>query len=174
MTARGPAGVFVHATALVVGEAGLLLRGPSNSGKTSLALALIAGGARDGRFARLVGDDRVELAVANGRLLARPHPAVAGRVEVRGLGLLGADWEPACVVRLVVDLAVERAGLAPRCPDHPPTVALLGLTLPALTLPAADGAASNAGRIFTIMDALRQKQGGTGPICLPTWLQCTR
>lgn len=165
---------LVHATALVVGEAGLLIRGASGSGKTSLALALIAEGARDGRFARLVGDDRVELTPANGRLLARPHPAIAGRVEVRGLGLLAVEHERACVVRLVVDLASGPSDLGPRCPDHPPTATLLGLELPALRLSADDGARDNAGRILTVMGAVRQNKGGTGPICLPIWLQCTR
>lgn len=171
MTA-GP--VFVHATALVVGGAGLLVRGPSGAGKTSLALALVAEAERDGRYGRLVGDDRVGLTVAGGRLLARPHPAVVGRVEVRGLGLLRVAVEPACVVRLVLDLAVDRADLGPRCPDQPPTATLLGLALPALALPAADGARDNAGRIMAIMGALRRNAGGIGPICLPSWLQCTR
>ncbi len=165
---------FVHATALVVGEAGLLIRGRPGSGKTSLALALIADGTRDGRYARLVGDDRVGLTVAGGRLVARPHPAVAGRVEVRGLGVLSVEHEPACVVRLVVDLASDPADLGPRCPERPPTATLLGVNCPALVLRAGDGARDNAGRILTVMDAVRRKQGGIGPICLPIWLQCTR
>ena len=171
MTGQGP--TFVHATALVVGDVGLLIRGASGCGKTSLALALIVDATRDGRFARLVGDDRIGLTGAGGRLLARPHPSIAGRVEVRGLGVLPIEHEPGCVVRLVADLVSNPSELGPRCPEHAPTATLLGVDCPALTLLATDGARDNAARVLTVMGALRRKQGGTGPICLPTRLQCT-
>lgn len=101
---------WVHATCVVLGEAGVLIRGASGSGKTSLAFALVEGETRAGRFARFVGDDRVGLTVAGGRLVARPHPAIAGRAERRGLGPTPAPFEAAAVVRLVVDCT---AGDAP-------------------------------------------------------------
>lgn len=86
----------------------MLIRGPSGSGKSRLALELIQA-ARNGslRFARLVGDDRVHVEAAHGRLLVRPAAALAGLIEVRGLGIRKLPHEPRAVVGLVVDLAAE-------------------------------------------------------------------
>src|SRR3954471_4231341 len=95
----------IHATCVVIGEAGILIRGASGSGKSSLAGALIAGAALAGRFGRLVGDDRVEVAALNRRLVARPAKRMGGGLGVRGLGIVGLAHEPAAVVRLVVDCA---------------------------------------------------------------------
>ena len=79
----------IHATCVVIGEAGILIRGASGAGKSSLARALLAGAALAGRFGRLVGDDRVEIAALNGRLVARPVKPIEGRLEVRGVGIVG-------------------------------------------------------------------------------------
>src|SRR3954468_8402537 len=106
----------IHATCVVIGEAGILIRGASGAGKSSLAGALIAGAALAGRFGRLAGDDRVgieavngglggEIEALNGRLVARPVKPIEGRLEVRGVGIVGLAHEPAAVVRLVVDCA---------------------------------------------------------------------
>src|ERR1700691_4997428 len=96
----------VHASAVLVGARAVLIRGPSGSGKSRLALELIES-ARSGSllFARLVGDDRVYLQAAGGRLLVRPADALAGLIEVRGVGILRLPHEPSAVVGLVVDLA---------------------------------------------------------------------
>jgi serine kinase of HPr protein (carbohydrate metabolism regulator) len=130
---RTPAAVAVHATALVVGEAGVLIRGRSGAGKSSLAEAILAEAALRGRFARLVGDDSVRLAAAGGRLLARPHPRIVGLIERRGAGLARVASEPAAVVRLVIDLG------GPDEPDRIPAekdkrAALHGVSLPRLRL----------------------------------------
>lgn len=106
---------YLHATALVLGERGVLLRGPSGAGKSALALALIAHFEARGDFARLVGDDRVHVEALDGRLVARPHPAIAGLVEARGLGLSPAPSEPACVLHAIVDLS-PRGEAPPRYP----------------------------------------------------------
>jgi HPr kinase/phosphorylase len=103
-----------------------------------LALDLIRA-AECGRitFARLVGDDRIELAAAHGRLLARPAPALAGLIEVRGLGIRRLDHEPVAVVGLVVDLAIPEAQRLPGGADR--EIALAGITLPHLVIaPGAD------------------------------------
>ncbi|MGB6965971.1 MAG: serine kinase, partial [Xanthobacteraceae bacterium] len=66
----------VHASAVLVGARAVLIRGPSGAGKSRLALDLIEAG-QSGRllFTRLLGDDRVHLQNAGGRLLARPAEA---------------------------------------------------------------------------------------------------
>jgi serine kinase of HPr protein (carbohydrate metabolism regulator) len=123
---------YIHANALALGEIGLLLRGPSGSGKSALALSLLHRFDARGDFARLVGDDRVSVELVGGRLIARPHPAIAGQIEARGLGLLRLPYEPACVLHAIVDLAP--AGQAPaRLPEETEkTASLLGVRLPRL------------------------------------------
>src|SRR5947209_227017 len=97
-------GPYIHATALAIRETGILIRGASGSGKSRLALELIGEASRRGLFARLVGDDRIAIAARAGRLIARGHPAIAGRIESRGEGILNVSHEGAVVVRLLVDL----------------------------------------------------------------------
>lgn len=124
------AGERIHATVVAIGEAGVLLRGASGAGKSSLALALIGFAASFGRFARLVADDRVALQAVGGRLLARPVAPLEGVVERRGLGLTPEPFTPAVVVRLVVDLLGEEPA---RMPEPEELVdSLAGVDLPRL------------------------------------------
>lgn len=125
----------VHASAVLVGSRAALIRGPAGAGKSSLALALI-GAAQSGRvgFARLVADDRVALAASHGRLLARPAAALAGLIEVRGLGVRRLDYEPVAVVGWVVDLADKGASRLPEAADR--EVTLAGIKLPRLRIAA--------------------------------------
>ena len=104
----------VHASAVLVGARAVLIRGASGAGKSRLALELIDA-ARSGllRWARLVGDDRVELKAAGGRLIVRPAPALAGLIEVRGAGVLRLAHETRAVVGLVVDLGAPDAERLP-------------------------------------------------------------
>ena len=95
---------LVHASAVIIGETGILVRGASGAGKSRLVLALMAAASQRGQFSRLVGDDRVALAEVFGRLIMRPHPAIAGRIERRGHPIAVLPFESAAVVGLVVDL----------------------------------------------------------------------
>ncbi|MBN9062694.1 MAG: aldolase [Rhizobiales bacterium] len=122
----------LHATCLIVGEAGVLIRGASGAGKSRLARALLAEAALRGLFARLVGDDHVSVEAAGGRLIAHGHPAVAGLIEARGLGLLPARSEAFCVVRLVVDLE-EQPGARMQEPSEQ-AIAIAGIAVPRLAL----------------------------------------
>ena len=140
----------IHATVIAIGEAGILIRGPSGSGKSTLALALITLAAQGNRFARLVADDRVELAAAGGRLLARPVAPLEGIVERRGLGLTPEPHTGAVVVRLIVDLAAEEPARMPEPEDL--VDSLVGIDLPRLRMAGRAGderLALNALDLFT-------------------------
>lgn len=135
----GAAAQSVHATALVIGEAGVLIEGPSGSGKSALALACIAQAQAQGLFARLVSDDRVRLAARGGRLIASVHPAIAGHVERRGLAIGRADFCGQAVLRLVARMVSggESAAVVPRLPWQEPSMAqICGISLPVLPLDA--------------------------------------
>lgn len=122
MTEAGPSGLRIHAVAVVIGEMGVLIRGASGSGKSALAAALIRLATAEGRFARLVADDRVELRIRGGRLLAGPVPPLDGLLELRGIGIARMPTEPATVVRLVIDLGPDDPS---RLPNEHETVALI-------------------------------------------------
>jgi HPr kinase/phosphorylase len=104
----------IHASAVLVGEHAVLIRGPSGSGKSRLAFDLILAG-RAGQIApaRLVGDDRVHLARHQGELRVRPAPALAGLIEIRGLGIRHCDFVPEARLGLVVDLDAPDAERLP-------------------------------------------------------------
>jgi len=130
---------MIHASCVVLGEDGILVRGAAGSGKSTLVRDLIGLGAISGLFAALVADDRVALTLRNGRLVAAPHPAVAGLLEIRGLGLQAVEpTMPSAVLRLVVDLGPD----APRMPEADgETVLLRGVALPRIFLAPGPGLA---------------------------------
>lgn len=120
----------VHATAVAIEGAGLLLLGGPGSGKSDLALRLID------RGAVLVADDRVDLAVASGRLVAASPAALFGRIEMRGVGIVTRPALASAVLALAVHLGQE----AERLP-HRRTVLFLDVALPVLFLSAFEASA---------------------------------
>lgn len=110
----------IHATVVAVEGRGLLIRGPSGSGKSSLALMLMAAGAA------LVADDRVCLARHGDVVLARAPAPLAGLIEARGVGILRAAALAEAPVHLVADLAEEGTDRLPPL-RH---TSLLGVDLP--------------------------------------------
>jgi serine kinase of HPr protein (carbohydrate metabolism regulator) len=88
----------IHATCVEVAGAGVLLLGASGTGKSDLALRLIDGGAR------LVADDRTDLLRREGELFASAPETIAGRIEVRGLGILTVPTVAEARVRLAIEL----------------------------------------------------------------------
>lgn len=110
-----------HATCVAVGEKGLLILGPSGSGKSALALRLISLGAL------LVSDDRTRVEARDGRLWAScPNPGLSGLIEARGIGVLRAPAQAAVALDLAVDLGeMEPDRLPPRR-----SLTILGQSLP--------------------------------------------
>jgi len=120
----------VHATAVAIAGRAVLLLGPPGSGKSDLALRLID------RGARLIADDQVEIVAVDGRLLASPPLTIAGRIEVRSVGIVAVGHVSAVPVALLVDLA----GVCERMPE-PATRALAGCAVPLIALRAFEGSA---------------------------------
>ena len=125
----------VHASAVLVGARAMLIRGPAGSGKSSLAFALIQAGHSGALpITRLVGDYRVHLEAAHGRVLVRPAETLAGLIEVRGLGIRRVPYEPLSVVGLVMDLAAADTERLPSSDSAMTEVA--GIALPRLAVAA--------------------------------------
>jgi HPr kinase/phosphorylase len=125
----------IHASAVLVGAKAVLIRGPSGAGKSALAWALLeAGHTGTLPFTRLVADDRAEVEACNGRLLVRPAPALAGLIELRGLGIRKTAYEPLAVVGLAIDLAAADAARLP--PPEAGETTISSVKLPRLAVPA--------------------------------------
>ncbi|MGP1257115.1 MAG: RNase adapter RapZ [Kiloniellales bacterium] len=143
---------LLHATAVELdtpdGAIGVLLRGPSGSGKSDLALRLIDDGAR------LVADDQTQLELHGGRILASAPAQLEGTLEVRGVGLAGVPSAPQTEIRLVIELT----GGSPldRLPEEH-SVVLLGQAVPALHLDARQPSAPAKLRL-----AARSRASGLG------------
>lgn len=109
-----------HATTVALGDRGALILGPSGSGKSGLALQLMALGAR------LVADDRTILTVVAGRLIATCPPALRGRIEARGIGILNAEPVESAAITLAINLGESGAERLP--PQR--SIVIEGVTIP--------------------------------------------
>lgn len=128
----------VHATAIAVAGRGALIRGPSGSGKSDLALRCLslAPSTLLPSAVELVADDQVILTrdeTANrARLIATAPQTLRGRLEVRGVGIIDIATIPAAEIALVVDLTLE--GPCERFPDPWNKVLCAGFDVPVLRL----------------------------------------
>ncbi len=120
----------VHATCVAIGGRGVLLAGPSGSGKSDLALRLID------RGATLVSDDYTICRGEAGGLTASPPATIAGRIEVRGIGIVDMAHLPRAPVALLVDLAGE----VERMPEAA-TRTVAGVAVPLVRLAAPEPSA---------------------------------
>ena len=123
----------IHASAVLVGPKAALILGPAGSGKSTLAWSLVTAAAQGLlTFARLVADDRAYVENHSARLLVRPAEALAGMIEVHGLGIRRIEFESVAMVGLVVDLGVGDATRYPGAEGK--SVMIQGVTLPRLAL----------------------------------------
>ena len=89
---------ILHATTIAVGPRAALIRGAAGSGKSGLALQLMALGAR------LIADDQTRIWRADGDVIADVPGPIRGRIEARNVGILAAPAAGACPLALIVDM----------------------------------------------------------------------
>lgn len=112
----------MHATCVAVAGHGVLIIGPSGSGKSALALQLMAAGAV------LVADDRTLVSRLGDRICAAPPRAIAGMIEARGVGILSVKHRERAEIAVVIDMATLEVARLPE--GHSATV--LDIALPCL------------------------------------------
>lgn len=134
-----------HASSVAINGRAVLITGPSGSGKSDLALRLL-----DGGFA-LVSDDQTIVRRDRDRLLASAPPRIAGKLEVRGIGIIDMDHVGDIPVALIVELMSEME----RLPDEGRKRQLLGVPVPAVTIDAKT--ASAAAKVALALDQLGLK-----------------
>jgi serine kinase of HPr protein (carbohydrate metabolism regulator) len=115
----------MHASCVALRGRAILLRGPSGCGKSDLALRMI-----DRGFS-LVADDQVMLTAEKEQLFATPPPALAGLIEVRGLGILSCPYEASARLCLIADLTPAHEIVRMPEPRH---MSLCGLEFPLLAI----------------------------------------
>jgi serine kinase of HPr protein (carbohydrate metabolism regulator) len=142
--------VNIHATGLVLGGSGVILRGPSGAGKSLLALELIDQWQLRGLGAELVSDDRVDVLVERGRLTIRPPRVIAGLIELRGRGIVTRPHARRARLDLVVDL-VDR--LDRMIEEEDLVTELLGIRVVRCPVPRA-GIVDSLHQLLLIREAL--------------------
>ncbi|MBL8648782.1 MAG: serine kinase [Sphingopyxis sp.] len=123
--------VNIHASCVAAGSRGILILGASGQGKSDLALRLID------RGARLVADDRCDIWFDRGRLWCRPPETLAGKLEVRGIGIVEQPFTGPVPLALAVRLSERPERMPP--PNQVEIVA--GVELPAVLIAGFEASA---------------------------------
>jgi HPr kinase/phosphorylase len=127
-----PAGQLVYGTCVALGRVAAILQGPSGSGKSDLALRFVMQ-TPPPLEATLVADDQVLVRREGGLLLARPPATIAGKIEVRGLGIMSVPHLAEAELRLIVPLCdPDDVPRLPRLGEE--TADIHGIALPVLRL----------------------------------------
>lgn len=106
------AGLTLHASCVAWLGRGVLIIGPSGSGKSALALSLMAYGAT------LIADDRTMLTRRGADILATCPPTIAGLIEARGVGILSLPAQETARIALVVDMSQTETMRLPEKHSH--------------------------------------------------------
>lgn len=149
--ASEPGETLVHATVVDIAGHGVLLRGPSGSGKSDVALRLLD------RGATLVCDDQAVLQVRKKGVKATAPAALRGFLEIRGLGLVSMPVTGSTYISLIVELVA--ADTVPRLPEYKEGT-LLDKKIPLIQLNAFE--VSTALKI-ELAAKDRSRIGNTGP-----------
>jgi HPr kinase/phosphorylase len=133
---------LIHGTCVAFGKRAALLRGGSGTGKSDLALRFIALPPEGELKPRLVADDQVWVeALTLSELTASAPPTIAGKLEVRGLGIVEVPYVVSAQLVLAVDLIQPED--VPRMPPEPwEQIVIAGVSLPLLRLAAFEPSAA--------------------------------
>jgi serine kinase of HPr protein (carbohydrate metabolism regulator) len=134
-----------HASTVAVDGRAVLITGPSGSGKSDLALRLLD------RGFTLVSDDQTIVRREGNKLIASAPPNIAGKLEIRGVGIVEMDTVKDVPVALVVQLTSE----IERLPDERRERPVLGVKLPLVSVDALT--ASAASKVALALDRLGLK-----------------
>ncbi len=146
---------IIHGTCVAIAGAGVLILGPPGAGKSDMALRLIDGPgcgiSGKAKVARLVADDQVMVRRLGHELFASPPATIAGKLEIRGQGIVELPHASEIALRLCVRL-MPVAGIA-RMPEPAASRrVILGIVLPLVDIdPLAPSAAA---RVRAAVDAL--------------------
>ncbi len=135
----------VHASTVATEGRAVLITGPSGSGKSDLALRLLD------RGFTLVSDDQTIVKRDGDRLLASPPPTIAGKLEIRGIGIVEMDH----VAEIPIGLFVELTSDIQRLPDDNRERPILGLPVPLISIDAM--AASAPSKVAIALDRMGLK-----------------
>lgn len=135
----------VHASSVAIGGRAVLITGPSGSGKSDLTLRLID------RGFTLVSDDQTIVRRDGNRLIASAPPTIAGKLEIRGMGIIDMETESDVPIALLVELTSE----IQRLPDENRERPILGVPLPLVSVDAM--AASAPSKVALALDRLGLK-----------------
>ena len=135
----------MHATAVAAEGRAVLICGPSGSGKSDLALQLI-----DRGFV-LVSDDQTIVRKSGGRLLADAPDSIAGKLEIRGIGIVEMERVGDVGVALVVELTSD----IQRLPDDSRERVVLGIPVPLISVDAKTASAPS--KVALALDRLGLK-----------------
>lgn len=124
--------LLIHGTCVALGDHAAMLTGAPGSGKSDLALRFIHETPKEFDPV-LIADDQLFVTKTDGHLIARTPDAIAGRIEVRGVGILQVPYRPEAQLGLFVDLVAPEE--VPRLlPDPLPVRDVCGIKLPVITL----------------------------------------
>ena len=122
---------MVHASTVAIDGRAVLITGLSGSGKSDLALRLLD------RGFTLVSDDQTLVRREANRLIASAPPNIAGKLEIRGIGIVEMNH----VEHVPVALIVELTGVVERLPDDSRERPILGVRLPLISIDAMTASA---------------------------------
>lgn len=122
---------LIYGTCVALGRIAAILQGPSGSGKSDLALRFALQTPAE-LGAALVADDQVRVEARDGKLFASPPAVLAGKIEVRGVGILSVPYCGEAELKLVVQLAEPEDVL--RLPGDLRAAPICGITLPLMLL----------------------------------------
>jgi serine kinase of HPr protein (carbohydrate metabolism regulator) len=121
----------LHASTVAMEGRAVVISGPSGAGKSDLALRLLD------RGFTLVSDDQTIVRRDSNRLIASAPPTIAGKLEIRGIGIIDMEQTSDVPIALLVELTSD----IQRLPDDSRERPILGIPVPLISIDAMTASA---------------------------------